>query len=79
MSLPHPGHAITQFMQMRDKANTIADGYFDKYGGAAVGKLVHDEDSGLHYIAATGLIAGDIEIAKTHVWEDGRVEQVYGS
>lgn len=73
---PHPGTAITQFIQMRDKAKEIADGYFQEYGGAAVGELVYDEDHQQHYIAATGLVT-DIEMAKTHVWEDGRVEEVF--
>jgi hypothetical protein len=78
---PHPaaGHAITQFIMMRDKANEIATAYFNEHGGAAIGELVHDETTGLHYMEATGLIGGDIEIAKTRVWEDGRVEKIHGS
>jgi hypothetical protein len=76
--VPHPASALSQFVTMQGTANAVADGFFDKYGAAAVGKMIHDEHSGLHYIPTVGMIH-DIEVAKTHVWEDGRVEQVFGS
>lgn len=71
----HP--AISTFSLMTATANALGDVAFREYGGAAVGKLEFDEDSKLHFIPVVGMIQ-DIEVSKTHVWEDGRVEKVYG-
>lgn len=72
----HPNHAINQYILMREKATEIADSHVAEQFGAVLGDMVHDEHSGLHYIPVTKLI-DDIELAKTHVWEDGRVEEVF--
>lgn len=73
----HPGHAIQQYVNMRDVANVHVEACTLKYGGAVMGDMVHDPETGLHYIPVTGLL-DDIEMCKTHIWEDGRIEQVFG-